>query len=177
MAIFSRPGFSTIDGVPLAGVGRWNGSAWSPLESGLVGSPATLAVVGARLWVGGDLSSAGGKAIVHLASWTAPAADLVHVDVLGPDRARLDSPAPNPTRSGETTLRFTLPESEPVTLAVFDVTGRLVRTLVHAGLDAGWHSVRWDGRGTSGASVSPGVYFVRLRAGDHVQSRKLLVLR
>jgi hypothetical protein len=81
---------------------------------------------------------------------------------------------PNPFREG-TTISFRLPEAGPVTLRVFDVTGRLVATLVDETLSAGRHDVSWDGA-TVHRGRAPGVYFARLEAGGAAVTRKLTLL-
>jgi len=68
---------------------------------------------------------------------------------------------PNPFRSA-TTLRFTLPGSGRVRLAVYDVTGRRVRTLVEGFRAAGGQAVEWDGRDDAGAAAPAGLYLYRL---------------
>ena len=68
-----------------------------------------------------------------------------------------------------TTIRFELPASGPVRVAVFDVAGHLVRTLVDTDLPEGKHETIWDGRDTQGRSVSSGHYIARLEAGGQVQ--------
>lgn len=82
---------------------------------------------------------------------------------------------PNPF-SGETAIRFSLQEAMSARLAVFDVQGRKVRTLVDGSLPAGLHTVVWNGRNERGAEVPSGVYFYRLDAGGRSQMRKLLHL-
>jgi hypothetical protein len=63
-------------------------------------------------------------------------------------------------------MSFYLPEGRTVFLEVFDATGRLVRTLIDGEyLEGGTHTIGWTGTDGNNARVSPGVYFVRLRAG------------
>ena len=83
---------------------------------------------------------------------------------------------PNPFNP-KTTIRFGLPESAEVKLAVFDVSGRLVRTLVDGDLPAGNHSAEWDGTDTTGRSMATGVYFYRLDTADERIQRKMLLLK
>jgi len=83
---------------------------------------------------------------------------------------------PNPFNDG-TRVRLTLPERRDVTLRVYDVAGRLVRTVWDAPLDAGPRELDWDGRDADGRQTASGVYFVRLRAGDDTRTRKVVVLR
>ena len=75
--------------------------------------------------------------------------------------------APSPFR-GSTTLRFSLARAERVRVDVLDVTGRRVRALGPRLLDAGAHTILWDGRNDAGADVVPGLYFVRF-AGESWQ--------
>ena len=79
----------------------------------------------------------------------------------------------NPT----TTIRFVLPVSEQVTLAVYDTSGHLVRTLVDEVEGYGAHEVTWDGRDDEGVAMGSGVYFYRLQAGKHMESRKMVLLK
>ena len=69
--------------------------------------------------------------------------------------------APNPARTG-TTLHFSLSRAERIALDVLDVSGRRVRTLGPRTLDAGAHTVAWDGRDDGGRDAGPGLFFMRL---------------
>ena len=60
---------------------------------------------------------------------------------------------------------------------VIDVKGRVMRTLVDNIMPAGRHSAVWDGRDEAGARVGPGVYFMRMSAGEFTANRKVMVLR
>jgi spore coat protein A len=83
---------------------------------------------------------------------------------------------PNPF-SASTTIEFSLPEPSVVSLRVFDIAGREVRTLVDGPLPEASHSVAWDGRDDYGRDVGGGIYFLRLAAGDRVLSRKVMRIR
>jgi hypothetical protein len=83
---------------------------------------------------------------------------------------------PNPFNPA-TTIRFDLPRRERVRLAVYDTSGRLVRTLVDGVREPGVKSVAWDGRNGIGRPVASGVYFYRITAGEFVQTRKMLLLQ
>ena len=89
---------------------------------------------------------------------------------------RLEQNSPNPFNP-TTAIRFTLASKETVTLAVYDLNGRLVRTLVSGTRDLGSHSVTWDGRDNAGTSVASGVYFYRLDAGKVSDTRKMVLLK
>jgi hypothetical protein len=80
----------------------------------------------------------------------------------------------NPT----TTIRYSLPANAAVTLEVYDVSGRLVRTLVDAETrKAGIYDELWDGKDARGEAVSTGVYFYRLTAGTESLTRKAVLLK
>ncbi len=79
----------------------------------------------------------------------------------------------NPT----TTIEFALPSASPVRLEVINVLGQTVTTLVDSDMEAGYHSVEWDGTDGSGSSVASGVYFYRINAGDFTRSHKMLLLK
>jgi hypothetical protein len=84
---------------------------------------------------------------------------------------------PNPFNPS-TTIGFSVSQSGPVLLEIYDLTGRHVRTLLSGGVAAGHHDVQWDGRDERGSSVGSGVYFYRLRAGvNSVASRKMLLMK
>jgi hypothetical protein len=84
---------------------------------------------------------------------------------------------PNPFR-GETTIGYTLERGQEVTMEIYDVLGRRVRTLVEGRKrKAGLHQVRWAGENRYGAPVGSGVYFVRLRAEDFTETRKMVLVR
>ncbi len=84
-----------------------------------------------------------------------------------------------PARQGEGETRGggDLSTYRPVNLSVYDLSGRWVRTLVDQPQEPGHYSAVWDGRDDKGKTVSSGVYYARLKAGEFLQSRKLLLLR
>ena len=60
---------------------------------------------------------------------------------------------------------------------IFDVSGRLVRTVLDDTLEPGKHSFEWDGMGSGGRKASAGVYFARVTAGGSVSTRKMVLIR
>lgn len=92
-----------------------------------------------------------------------------------PSTPCLRAPAPNPMH-GDVTLAYALPRAGLVSLRVYDLRGRLVRTLIDGMHGAGAGSARWDGRDSGGTRVRPGVYFVRLRAPEAKGVRKVVVM-
>ena len=83
---------------------------------------------------------------------------------------------PNPF-SALTTIPVVLAADADVDLAVYDVAGRRVATVASGARARGGHEFAWDGTDDAGKRVSNGVYFYRLRAGNQVLTRKLLVVR
>jgi len=83
---------------------------------------------------------------------------------------------PNPFNP-ETTIEFALPKSERVLLRIFDVHGREVRRLLSWQMNAGHHTVIWNGHDENGQLVASGVFIAHLRAGKFVQGRKMLLVR
>ena len=79
----------------------------------------------------------------------------------------------NPT----TKLPFIIPERAFVNLAIYNVEGKLVITIVNEVLDGGYKEYVWDGKNAAGYSVSTGIYFYRLRTGKNVMTKKMVLLR
>ncbi len=92
-------------------------------------------------------------------------------------RLALHPNAPNPFASS-TTIRFSLPTPAAVELNVFDVSGRLVRSLASdERREAGLHHVRWDGTDARGERVASGVYFYRVDALGQSAARRMVRLK
>jgi hypothetical protein len=77
----------------------------------------------------------------------------------------------------QTSLAFELPRSGPVTIAVYDVAGRVVRTLVSESRPAGRHQTTWDGRTRSGRLAPAGIYFARLEEGGAGVTRRIVLMK
>jgi len=83
---------------------------------------------------------------------------------------------PNPFNPA-TTIRFSLPTAEAVTLEVFNLLGQKVKELRSGELSAGTYTVRWDATNEAGQDVASGVYFYRLSTDSFTQSKKMILLR
>ena len=82
------------------------------------------------------------------------------------------SPAyPNPFNP-VTNIRFSLPIDSEVSVSIYNLQGREVTTLIDANMDAGYHSVVWDAN-----SYASGVYFVKMMAGEFVNTQKLMLVK
>ncbi len=83
---------------------------------------------------------------------------------------------PNPFNP-ETTIGFRMSAAGVVELAVYDISGRLVKTLLNEKRAAGSYEVQWDGRNRFGAEAPSGVYIYRLRAGNYSAAKRMLLVR
>jgi hypothetical protein len=97
-------------------------------------------------------------------------------DMAVPTTFRLYPNFPNPFNPG-TTISYDLATEEWVKLEVYDVAGRLVRTLVNHQKPAGSFTTVWDGRNELGEMVSNGAYFCRLQAGSFQDVKKMMFLK
>jgi hypothetical protein len=88
----------------------------------------------------------------------------------------LEQNVPNPFNP-QTTIMYSIGKTENVVLAVFDVNGRLIRTLVNERKTSGKHHAAWDGTNNQGDRIASGVYFLRLTAGNRAVTKKLILLR
>ncbi len=91
-----------------------------------------------------------------------------------PQVVQLHGAVPNPFNPA-TDIKFSLPRDAAVQMNVYDVSGKLVRTLLNESLNAGSHETRWNGRDDSGRSVASGTYFARLVV-DGTRSVKAMIL-
>ncbi len=94
-----------------------------------------------------------------------------------PKMFELHQNVPNPFNP-TTSIRFDVPpESGVVTLRIYDVNGRLVRTLVNGELPPGQKTVEWDGLNGAGIPAATGMYFYRLTAPGFERTRKMMLLK
>jgi len=88
-----------------------------------------------------------------------------------PETFSLDRAYPNPFNP-TTTLSFAIPVDAAVSLSIYNMQGREVSTLIDGNMDAGYHSVVWDAN-----SYASGVYFVKMVAGEFVNTQKLMLIK
>lgn len=89
----------------------------------------------------------------------------------------IDAPYPNPFNPS-TAIRFGLAERSEVTVVIYDIHGKAVRTIVHAApCNPGHYLKHWDGRNDDGVCVSAGIYFLRFQADGCAKTRKLVLVR
>ena len=93
-----------------------------------------------------------------------------------PDVYALHQNYPNPFNPS-TQIRYDLPEDKLVTITIYDVTGRSIRSLVNTIQAAGYRSVRWDSTNDHGEPVSAGLYIYMIQSGEFRQTRKMVLLK
>ncbi|MDZ7300575.1 MAG: DUF362 domain-containing protein [candidate division KSB1 bacterium] len=98
-----------------------------------------------------------------------------------PSDFRLEANYPNPLQASafnpETVIKYQIPQKAQVTLKLYDLIGREVRTLVDRIQDAGVYEIRWDGKDRLGQALPSGVYFYQIQAGDFSYAKKMTLLR
>jgi hypothetical protein len=152
---------------------------------GVAGSPGTsagkrvLGTAGQPTPVG--VGSAAGK-VLYAGFWDRiPTTSAVEEEEIVEDfveiyDTRLFQNIPNPFNP-VTTIQYSVAQEGPVDLTIFSVEGERVRTLVHDYHYPGLFSAVWDGRDEQGETVSSGVYFYRMTAGEYSDVRKMLILK
>ena len=83
---------------------------------------------------------------------------------------------PNPFNP-ETRIRYDLPEETNVSILIYDLMGRQIRTLVNQQVSAGYHSVMWNATSDMGSPVSAGVYIYAIQAGNVRDVKKMILLK
>ncbi|GAB4336367.1 MAG: hypothetical protein Kow0037_17550 [Calditrichia bacterium] len=93
-----------------------------------------------------------------------------------PRSVQLAQNYPNPFNP-ETVIRFALPHAQKVELAVYNLLGQKVKTLVSGNVEAGMHEVKWDATNDWGARVGSGIYIYRLKTADRMITHKMVLLK
>jgi hypothetical protein len=155
-----------------------NGEHWNETNSGLTRDPyydeylySAITTANSYFFVGSQSPTKSWLGEV----WRRPTSEIVittqGISPRVPSEFLLEQNYPNPFNSS-TTIRFTLPSQSYCTLAIYDMLGREVLTLVSEVLPHGSYSQSWTPQGTPS-----GVYFLRLSAGSFTQTKKLVILR
>jgi hypothetical protein len=101
----------------------------------------------------------------------------VEIDPLAlPKTFELSQNYPNPFNP-TTEIRFDIPKSSSVKMVVYDIMGRVVRTLVDQKMEAGSHRISWNGRDQAGNTVSSGVYFYHISADGFAATKKMTLMK
>ena len=126
------------------------------------------------------VSSASGTPLesdFHEALWTVGSESFVlDNDSVSPVSFSLGNNYPNPFNPS-TTIDYSVAEPGLVNLSIFDISGRLVKTLVSDNKNVGLYTATWNGLTDSGVSASAGMYFYTIEAGDFVETKKMLLAK
>jgi hypothetical protein len=93
-----------------------------------------------------------------------------------PETFNLAQNYPNPFNP-ETTIEFSLPKTAKVTMTIYNVLGHKVRTLTNSEFQAGSHSIKWDARDNNGNITSAGLYFYQMKVDNHVEMKKMILMK
>ena len=100
--------------------------------------------------------------------------------IIPPAQIELYQNYPNPFNP-MTTIYYQVPEVKgdfpKVTLVIYDILGRIIRTLVNESKEAGYYSVQWDGKNGYGSGVASGVYFYQMKSRKFIETRKMVMLK
>jgi len=83
---------------------------------------------------------------------------------------------PNPFNP-ETSISFNIPATSFVSLKIYNITGKLVKTLVNENLLSGSYQIKWDGTNIKGQKVGSGVYIYKIKAGNFTDAKKMLLIK
>ncbi|OVE80480.1 hypothetical protein BVY01_00245, partial [bacterium I07] len=124
-------------------------------------------------WIGGDqgliLKYKGG-------SGTSVELPAIEETVIPVDYQLLQN-YPNPFNP-ETTIQFNIQKSSPVSLAIYDISGSLIKTLsLNRKWDAGTHALTWNGMDENNRPVASGVYLYRIQIDTFTQTKRCLLLK
>lgn len=101
---------------------------------------------------------------------------VVEIDTRVPETFYVSQNYPNPFNPS-TTIRYSLPGGENVSVDIFDITGERVAQLVNNYQAAGTYSVAWNGKNDFGIDAASGTYIISVRAGNFAQNKKMVLLR
>ena len=93
-----------------------------------------------------------------------------------PSNFKLFSAYPNPFNP-VTTLKYNLPNDDLVNITIYDMIGNVVNQLVNEVQNSGHKSVQWNATNNQGEQVSAGVYLYNIKAGDFVDTKKMILLK
>jgi hypothetical protein len=157
------------------GAGQWSG----PTNLHFVSKPSNLF---AALPVGGitkDIDGDTRGSFPYIGADEIAGSPLTSVERMSegtPLSFALHANYPNPFNP-TTNIRYAIAKSAHVTLAVFNVLGQKIATLVDGNAEAGSYSIHWNGTFDSGVKAASGVYYYTLRAGDFTETRSMVLTK
>jgi len=155
-------------------------NTWVNIDRGVTGLTATDTGWGAldygdfvyivkAMFTNNNLSA---PAFSNILAWTTDEVEEVVVPLV----TNLGVNFPNPFNPS-TTIRFDLAKNDYVQIDVFNIRGQRVKTLINEYHEAGRFSVEWNGTDENGRQVGSGVYFYQMRTSDHLETRRMLLMK
>ena len=133
-------------------------------------------VIGNNLYVFGGNIASGGPALSSLQY-----ADISYLSIdddpnIIPSSSTLFQNYPNPFNPS-TTIMYDLNKDSRVVIEVYNVKGQKVKSLVNCELEAGQHSVIWNGKDNSSKPVTSGIYLYKMKAGKYTSTKKMILMK
>jgi len=97
-------------------------------------------------------------------------------DEIIPTKFEVKQNYPNPFNPS-TTIKFSLPQTEYVTIKVYNILGKEIAVLASGQFNAGGHSIIWNGKDSNGINAATGIYLYRVVAGNNIITKKMLLLK
>ncbi|NOR87178.1 MAG: T9SS type A sorting domain-containing protein, partial [Bacteroidales bacterium] len=94
-------------------------------------------------------------------------------DVKQTDKSLISQNYPNPFHQ-ETTISFTINKADFVSIDIYNIQGKKIKTLLNAYLEAEKHHITWNGQNEAGKTISEGVFFYKIQTGD-IQITKMII--
>jgi hypothetical protein len=113
---------------------------------------------------------------VSIVSLSGSGGTVANEDLVNPLQTSLRGNYPNPFNPS-TTIQFSLKETSPVYLEIYNITGQKVRSLVNGSLPAGTHNIEWNGKDNNGRVVGSGVYFYKMGSGKYTNTKKMILMK
>ena len=113
-----------------------------------------------------------GRAMV----FTGDNVSIANANALTPNQFKVFNAYPNPFNP-VATLRYQLPEANMVSVIIYDMAGKEVKTLIHQQQTAGLHGIQWNGTNNLGNMVSAGIYLYQVQSGVYNQTNKMILLK
>ena len=165
--LFAGGFFQNSGGLELSNIARWNGESWETLGSGVDHAVYAMLEHHDDIYVAGSFRTAGLKPSPNVGVWHDPTLTVERpIDAAGSTLLA----GPNPF-SERTVIRYTIPERAAIVITIHDMRGVEIARLVDGAVEAGEHTVEWDG----GVGVPAGVYVCRMMCGEFVVTEKIVL--
>jgi hypothetical protein len=93
-----------------------------------------------------------------------------------PNKFELAQNYPNPFNP-TTTIKFNIAKTSNVSIKIYDLTGKLVNTIVNQKMNPGKYDVKWTSTNSEGKFVASGVYFYRIETGEFTDTKKMILVK